>query len=136
MLALLATACGGGGHGEHSSAGGDEGATRTVRITMKDIAFTPRSVQVAKGETVRFVFTNTGKLAHDAFVGDEAAQADHEQEMRSGDGDHGHGEEAVTVEPGGTAELEHTFTDAGAVLIGCHQAGHYDAGMKVAVTVS
>ena len=136
LLAILATACGGGDHGSHSASGGDDGATRTVRIIMKDIAFTPASVKVSKGETVRFVFRNDGKLAHDAFVGDEAAQADHEEEMRIGDGDHGHGEEAVTVEPGDTAELEHTFTDAGSVLIGCHQVGHYDAGMKVTVTVA
>ena len=51
----------------------------------------------------------------------------------------GHGDEesdAVTVEPGDGGELIHTFDDAGTVEIGCHQPGHYDAGMKIAVDVA
>jgi uncharacterized cupredoxin-like copper-binding protein len=53
-----------------------------------------------------------------------------------GHGGHSGGGDALTVQPGKTRELEHTFDEAGEVLIGCHQPGHYDAGMKVTVTVS
>src|SRR5688500_16737058 len=103
-LALLA-ACG----DDDTSAGDASSDLRTVEIDMVDVAFEPESLTVTSGETVRFVFTNTGAVAHDAFIGDEAAQADHETEMRDADGDEhgaGHGEEdtdAVTVEPGDTA---------------------------------
>ena len=105
---------------------------------MRDIAYSPTAVTVKKGDTVRFVFVNKGKLPHDAFIGDEAAQADHEEEMRAADGEHGgHGSDGgITVEPGKTAELEETFDEAGTTLIGCHEPGHYEAGMKVAVTVA
>lgn len=122
-----------------SSGGGDatKAADRTVEITMSDIAFTPAAVTVAKGETVTFRFTNTGKLTHDAFLGDAAAQAEHEKEMSGGGGHGGHGgDDAITVEAGKTGTLTHTFKEAGTTEIGCHEPGHYGAGMKVVVTVT
>ncbi len=126
----LATAC--------SSGGGDAGkAGRTVEIAMTDIAFTPAAVTVARGETVTFRFTNNGKLKHDAFLGDAAAQAEHEKEMGAGGGHGGHGgDDAITVDPGKTGTLTHTFEEAGTTEIGCHEPGHYAAGMKVVVTVT
>lgn len=141
-LAILAAAC---GDDDASTAGGSD-ATRTVEIDMVDIAFEPESVDVGAGETVRFVFTNRGEIAHDAFIGDADAQAGHESDMRDAEDEHGgehgsgHGEEdgsdAVTVAPGDRGELTHTFDEAGAIEIGCHQPGHYDAGMKIDVEVA
>jgi uncharacterized cupredoxin-like copper-binding protein len=135
---LVLTGC--GDDDSASDTGGDE--TRTVEIDMADIAFEPDTLEVTAGERVRFVFTNTGEIAHDAFVGDKDAQADHEAEMRDADGDEhggGHGDEsedAITLEPGDTGELTHTFDEAGTLEIGCHQPGHYDAGMRMTVEVA
>ena len=70
---------------------------------MVDIAFQPDAIEVTRGETVRFVFTNNGDVDHDAFIGNRDAQAEHEDEMRAAGDGHGggHGDEsAVTVEPG------------------------------------
>ena len=122
---------------------------------MKDIAFDPTSIQVRRGDTVKFEFKNTGAVAHEAFIGDEATQDSHAMEMSSsasasgtdssmkGMGsdsmsDHGGGapsSEMLTVDPGKTGTLSYTFADAGTFIIGCHQPGHYEAGMKVMVTV-
>jgi uncharacterized cupredoxin-like copper-binding protein len=145
-LALLVAACGDdGGHDAHSADGSDPGTEpRVVRIEMVDIAFTPTAVDVEAGETVRFEFINSGALAHDAFVGDELAQEQHEVEMRessedrSGGTDHGAHEsgDAITVDPGDRGELEHTFAEPGTYFVGCHQPGHYAAGMTIEVTVS
>ena len=138
--ALLAAAC--GGDDTTTSAGGAGGETRTVEVKMVDIGFEPKALEVARGETVRFVFINTGAVAHDAFIGDEEAQAEHEEEMRAADGgEHGGGhgedaEDAITVEPRDTGELTYTFGEAGTLEIGCHQQGHYDAGMKTTVEVA
>ena len=131
-LALFAAAC--GGDDDTSAADG----TRTIEIEMKDIEFSPDEIEVAAGETIRFVFDNTGAVAHDAFVGDEDAQADHENEMGADDGgmDHGADDEGITVDPGEDGELSYTFDEPGTVLIGCHQPGHYDAGMIVTVDVT
>ena len=42
--------------------------------------------------------------------------------------------EAVSVEPGGSAEIVHTFAAGERLLFGCHVPGHYGAGMRLAVT--
>jgi uncharacterized cupredoxin-like copper-binding protein len=143
--AMVFSACGGGGMGGMDHGGSadadDAPATRTVDVAMVDIAFEPATIDVKEGETIRFVFTNTGQLPHDAFIGDTDAQAEHGTEMRqaddgprhSGAGGSGNG---ITVEPGETLGLTYTFDDRAAVEIGCHQPGHYEAGMKVAVSVS
>ena len=138
---VILNACG-SSDGNDSASNADD--TRTVNVQMRDIAFSPNSIDVQAGETVRFVFKNTGKVVHDAFIGDEAAQDDHEMEMRSassttmGDMDHGgmDGEEGVAVEPGKTGELTHTFRAGDRLLIGCHEVGHYASGMKITINVA
>ncbi len=126
-----------------TAACGDEGpsaenADRVVEVSMKDNAFDPNSLSVKSGETVTFKFTNDGALDHDAFIGDTDAQQEHGESMDSGDME-GHNMDdgdALLLEPGKSGEITHTFEDAGEVLIGCHQPGHYEAGMKSTVTVS
>ncbi|MBA2281894.1 MAG: cupredoxin domain-containing protein [Acidimicrobiia bacterium] len=140
LAAVALFAIGGAACGSDDDATAGNGDVRTVEIDMADNVFEPDSVDVNRGETVRFVFTNTGEVAHDAFVGDTAAQDGHEMDMREAEGDEhgsGHGDSgAVTVEPGDTAELTHTFDESGSLEIGCHQPGHYDGGMKLAIDVT
>jgi len=144
ILVLLAGAgCGGGSHDSAHDKGmssntpmtGAAGG-RTVDVEMHDIAYSPTSIPVHAGETVTFVFHNMGQTEHEAFIGDAAAQADHENKMESGGtgGMGGMGGDEVKVEPGKTASLSHTFKPGEALLIGCHEPGHYAAGMKVALT--
>ena len=57
---------------------------------------------------------------------------DHGDEAGGDAGD----EAAITVEPGATGELTHTFAGGEGLLIGCHEPGHYDAGMRIDVAVS
>ena len=135
VLMVLA-GCGGSGH-DDSHGGGMAEPSRTVEVVMRDIAYDPTTVTVQAGETVKFVFRNVGEAVHDAFIGDEAAQAEHEKEMRESEGRHHGGDHhAVTVEPGDTASLTYTFERAGSLLIGCHQPGHYEAGMKLMVAIA
>jgi uncharacterized cupredoxin-like copper-binding protein len=130
-LATLVAACGGG-----SGSSGDTVGARTVHVDMRDTAYSPDRLTIRRGETVRFVFRNTGKLAHDAVLGDEKAQADHEREMSSGSAMHHGGGDAVTADPGKTATLTHTFRGGGDLVIGCHELGHYAAGMKLTIDVA
>ncbi len=136
-LLVTATACG----SDEPNAAPANGSERTVEVRMVDIAYEPTVVEATAGETVRFVFTNEGAVVHDAFIGDEAAQADHESEMRSmddmdaGEMDHTDGD-GITVPPGETAELTYTFADAGPLLIGCHERGHYEGAMVIDLEVT
>lgn len=58
--------------------------------------------------------------------------------MTSMDMGHGHGtdEQAITVEPGASGSLTYTFDTPGTYEIGCHQPGHYAAGMTITVIVT
>ena len=79
---------------------------------------------------------NTGRAVHDAVLGDEAAQAKHEGEMSgSAMGEMSGPDSDTTVQPGQIATLTQTFTTAGSTIIGCHEPGHYKAGMRLTVRV-
>lgn len=114
------------------------GPQRRIDVEMEKMSFSPEKLDVKVGETVTFVFTNTSNLVHDAFIGDKAAQEEHEKAMRSSkDGNHDHAghEGAVTVHPGETAALRYRFEEPGTIEIGCHQPYHYAAGMKIVLNV-
>ena len=136
-IVSVTVACGADNDVRDTSASRSTGREQTVDVEMVDIAFEPKTLEVAEGERVTFRFRNTGKVAHDAFIGDREAQLDHEKEMaQAHGGDHGgDADGAVTVKPGETATLAHTFDEAGSIEIGCHQSGHYQAGMKMIVMV-
>lgn len=132
---LAVAAC---GDDDVSSADGD---VRTIEVEMLDIAFEPTTIDVEEGETIRFVFTNSGAVTHEAYLGTPDEQDQHADEMAEMeskddmDGMHHGGHDVVTVEPGETGELTHTFTDAGQIQLGCHQPGHFEAGMVVDIDV-
>ncbi len=115
------------------------GSDRTVTVTMTDNAYAPTSIPAKAGETVTFRFVNDGTMTHEAYIGSGADQDDHAAEMMKGDDGHSMhmaGDDVVTVEPGQDAELTTTFDRAGTVVIGCHQPGHWESGMKATVTVT
>jgi uncharacterized cupredoxin-like copper-binding protein len=107
-----------------------------LAVTLTDaMRIEPDPIVVPHGVPVTFVVTNTGQIDHEFMLGDEAAQADHEQEMlEPGAMAHDHSY-VITVKPGQTKELVYTFESAGQLLAGCHIPGHYPAGMKANVTV-
>ncbi len=140
---LLLAACGSGEDATPTS------APTTIAVSMTDNEFTPDSFEVTAGETVTFTFTNDGTVDHEAILGSEADQADHEAQMAGGgsddhgmdgmDGmDHEGGSDgdAMTVGPGDTTTLTRTFDSPGTVILGCHEPGHYEAGMKATITVT
>ena len=112
-------------------------ADRTIEIhTDNELAFDPDEVTVTAGETITFTITNDGDLPHDFVIGDEAAQEEHGEEMAEMDDEmteegEEHGDaNAVSVPPGETVDLTWTFDgETDGLLYGCHEPGHYDAGM-------
>ena len=100
------------------------------------LRFEPDHLTVAPGETVRFVVTNSGEAVHEFLIGDEAAQAEFENEMSTGEMDHD-ASSGVSVEPGQTETFTYTFGDTDEmILAGCHEPGHYDGGMVATIEVS
>ena len=124
---------------------------------MVDIAFEPTALSIRAGETVKFVFTNEGAAEHEATFGDEAEQEEHATAMREAEGmdmdeaEEGHGDDEATddghdeqdeiaplvLEPGASGEVVVTFDDPEVMstIIGCHIPGHWEAGMRMDVSV-
>ena len=125
------------GHRDGDGSAVGHGGGRRRRIGAAGGQSQPQQCDRDDGETVEFRFTNDGKVPHDAFVGDEATQQEHEAEMAGMPAGHEHdmGTEGVTVQPGETEVLTYTFEQPGEVQIGCHQKGHYAAGMHLSVLV-
>ena len=112
-------------------------ADRVIEITASDdFRFDPASITVTAGEIVTFRVVNTGAIPHDFTLGDEGTQQAHAEEMEEMAGMAMPDEpNAIEIGPGETRELTWHFTEPGSLLIGCHQTGHYEAGMKADVLV-
>ena len=114
--------------------------SRSIEVRMDDtMRFTPDTLQVKAGETLRLVVHNAGKVAHELVLGTDAQIRKHAEAMKQGAAhkdDHDHaGGAAITVAPGQTGELVVTFAEAGEVQMACLIPGHYEAGMRGKVQV-
>lgn len=140
-LALMHSAAARDGqHQRHGPAVGVPGTsadiTRTVAVDMTDsMRFTPASITVRRGETVRFVVRNSGKLMHEMVLGSMSELQKHAVMMRDMP-EMAHGEEnMVLVAPGESGQLIWKFNAPGKVDLACLQPGHFEAGMKGQVAV-
>jgi uncharacterized cupredoxin-like copper-binding protein len=76
VFAVIVAACG--------ASAGTADNPRKVEIDAKDFAFDPTAIDITEGETVEFVITNTGAIAHEFRVMnqdeiDEHLEAGHEE---------------------------------------------------------
>lgn len=131
---LMLGACGGGGEKSASEdSGAGEPPSRTIRVIMRDdFTYDPANLQVKEGERIEFVVVNEGGNRHELLIGDSSKQQEYEQDMRRG-GHERHGDKVtgVNVEPGAEKSFVFTVPKAkGNLLFGCHEPGHYEAGMR------
>lgn len=139
--AMLVAACSTGGAATSAPVGSpapsSAGNATRIEVKLTDaLRIEPAAITVPAGVPVTFVITNSGATDHEFYLGDEAAQAEHEKEMVAMGG-MGHDEpEGIAVKPGQTRELTYAFAQPGQTLAGCHVAGHYGAGMKAAITIT
>ena len=127
-------------HDEHAAGLGEAGdaakATRTMEVDMNDaMRFTPYSIRIKRGETVKFIVKNSGKIKHEMVLGSIDELKEHAAlmikfpEMEHVDPNQ------VSVEPGKTGELVWKFTHAGKFDFACLQPGHFEAGMRGKIVV-
>lgn len=110
--------------------------TRTVKLDMTDaFRFTPADVTVKRGETVRFVVANSGKVLHEMVLGTTGELKEHAALMKKfPDMEHADANMAH-VKPGAKGEIVWQFTKAGEYQFACLIPGHYEAGMVGKVVV-
>jgi uncharacterized cupredoxin-like copper-binding protein len=111
-------------------------ATRAVRIDMSDkMRFSPASLTVKQGETVKFVVRNSGKTMHEMVIGTAKELKDHAEIMKKHPTMEHEEPYMAHVPPGKTETIVWHFTRAGEFKYGCLIPGHFEAGMVGKITV-
>lgn len=129
-----------GGHDDHASSVGKPGnpakVKRTITVDMNDqMRFSPEKITVKRGETVKFIVKNSGKIKHEMVLGSMKELKEHAEMMRKMPEMEHADENMVTVDSGKSGEIVWQFSKAGTFDFACLQPGHFEAGMKGQVVV-
>src|SRR5690606_30182550 len=104
--------------------------SRTIEIGMTDaMRFTPDTLQVRQGETIRFVHTNAGQVMHEFVLGTKKELDEHAALMKKFPGMEHEEPYMSNVAPGQRGEIIWQFNRSGDVDFACLLPGHYEAGM-------
>ncbi|MBD3657147.1 MULTISPECIES: cupredoxin domain-containing protein [Marinobacter] len=143
----------GGGHGSSIGEPGNAGdVSRTIQVEMHDNYYEPEAIEVTRGETVRFMIENKGRLVHEFNIGTPDMHEAHRDEMKmmvehgviqggklnedmmNMDMGNGHtmkhdDPNSVLLEPGQKKEIIWTFSSKTNMEFACNIPGHYQSGM-------
>ncbi len=116
--------------------GNPKKVTRTIKVDMTDaFRFTPADVVIKRGETVKFVVSNSGKQLHEMVLGTPQELREHAELMKKfPDMEHADANMAH-VKPGAKGEIVWQFNKAGSYQFACLIPGHFEAGMVGKVVV-
>ena len=92
-------------------------------------------IVVKRGETIRFVVRNDGRLMHEMVIGTMKDLKDHAELMRKFPGMEHDEPYMAHVAPGKEGEIVWQFTRAGEFHYACLVPGHMEAGMISKITV-
>jgi uncharacterized cupredoxin-like copper-binding protein len=111
-------------------AGDPKKVVRTVNVDMNDtMRFSPASITVHEGETIRFRVKNSGKVLHEIVLGTMDELKAHAEMMRKHPTMEHDEPHMAHVEPGKRGELVWQFTKSGTFYFACLIPGHFEAGM-------
>lgn len=116
--------------------GDPQKAVRTINVDMSDkMRFSPDTITVKQGETVKFVIKNSGKIMHEFVLGTMSELKEHSALMQKFPGMEHSEPYMAHVAPGKTETIAWQFTKAGNFNFGCLIPGHFEAGMVGNVAV-
>ena len=98
------------------AAGATTGAAKEFAVSGSEFAFSPATLSVAKGDTVKVTFTNTGKYPHNFTITDLNVQS-------------------KTVQAGESDTVTFTADKAGSFQYFCSVPSHKEKGMVGTLTV-
>jgi uncharacterized cupredoxin-like copper-binding protein len=130
VAGLLLTACG----------GKNTAAPVEVQISLAEFGIQSSLTEFEAGVPYRLVVTNAGTVEHEFMIMPPLTEAEMGMGMDMGTMD----QMALAMiaakelQPGSTVSLEFTFTEtapAGTLEFACHTPGHYEANMRLPITV-
>ena len=103
---------------------------RTIKMDMNDkMRFSPSTLEVKRGDTIRFEVKNSGKMMHEMVLGTMQELKEHAELMRKHPGMEHDEPYMAHVAPGKTERMVWQFTKPGEFYYGCLIPGHFEAGM-------
>ena len=132
------------GHSHRTFAAGAPGdpnkPARTIVVTMKEtedgkMLYEPSRIEVKRGEQVRFVLKNVGKVDHEFMLDSVANNAKHKIQMEKNPDMEHDDPNGKRLAPGASDEIVWRFTKAGTFEFACLIPGHYESGMKGTIVV-
>jgi uncharacterized cupredoxin-like copper-binding protein len=122
---------------EFGKEGDAKKVTRTMNVYMHDsMRFSPDTITVKQGETIKFIVHNKGKILHEMVVGTMDALKAHSDLMKKMPGMEHDEPYMVHVQPGEKAEMVWQFTKFGDFNFGCLVPGHFESGMIGSIKVT
>ena len=125
---------------------------KIIEVKMYDNYFLPKSINIKRGETVKFVVHNYGDLVHEFNIATKKMHLEHQKEMmkmiehgillsdridkvkmkkvakKDHSMSHSHSN-SVLLEPNKSGEIIWKFSTDVALEAACNVPGHYEAGM-------
>ena len=133
------------GHSHRSFAAGEPGdpkkpVARTIEVTMLEtedakMLFEPNKVEIKRGEQVKFVLKNAGKVDHEFMLDSVQNNAKHKIQMEKNPDMEHDDPNGKRLAPSASSEIVWRFTKAGTFEYACLIPGHYESGMKGTVVV-
>ncbi len=125
---------------------------KTIKIKMYDNYFIPKTINIKRGETVKFVVYNYGDLVHEFNIATKKMHLEHQKEMmkmiehgillgnridkvkmkkvskKDHSMSHKHSN-SILLEPNKSGEIIWKFSTDVVLEAACNVPGHYEAGM-------
>ena len=156
-----------GGHGATHGHGGEAhignpgnaaDVSRTITVTMTDNRYSPKNIEVKKGETIRFVLKNNSDFVHEFNIGTAKMHKAHQKEMMAMmergvlepdrinhakmEMDMGNGNtmahndpNSALLEPNKSGKIVWKFGRSGNLEFACNVPGHYELGMVGIISI-
>lgn len=131
------------GHSHTAFSAGEPGNPkkpfRVVEVTMHEgdgtMSYSPKTLDVKRGEQIKFVITNGGALAHEFILADEKDNLKHAALMQKFPDMQHDDPNGKSLEPKAKSEILWRFTKRGTFEYSCLIPGHREAGMTGKITV-
>ena len=118
-------------------AGNPKSVGRTISLTMGDsMRFSPDTISVKQGETIRFVVKNRGNMLHEMVIGTKKELDEHAALMLKFPNMEHEEPYMAHVAAGKSSQIVWTFNKPGNFEFACLIAGHQQAGMMGKINVA
>lgn len=140
LLAAMVYAAAAAAHEKHGGySAGEPGnpnkPAREIVVLMNEMDYAPATIEVKRGEQIRFVIRNVGTEAHEFLLATTAENLKHGEAMKKNPGMEHDEPNGLRLDPKKSGEILWKFTKAGTFEYSCLIPTHREFGMIGKVVV-